>query len=173
MKLIKAIRYKNINEAEDAMSAVVKGSSRLFDDDGEEPQGLLTVVPEDEIGEEDFYRLVGVRKGILLEVEKIPYSGYGPPAEEEDYMGFISRNTAYVLQGCHLLIEITQCPQKAQDIHHLEAMILDNEHPIDPEKLAKRLELPSDWDFDHLLDLIRQGDSTAEKIDQLIHRDIQ
>ena len=173
MKLLKAIRFKNIDEAEEALSTVTDGASRLFDDDGEDPQGLLTVVPDDEIGEELFYRLVDARKGILLEVEKISYSGYGPPAEEEDYMGFISRKSAYVLKGCCLPIEIKKCPQGAQDIHHLEAMILDREHPIDPEQLAKRLELPSNWDFDHLFELILKGDSTAEEIDQLIHRDIQ
>ena len=88
-------------------------------------------------------------------------------------MGFISRKTAYVLKGCYLPIEIKKCPQGAQDIHHLEAMILDREHPIDPEQLAKRLKLPSNWDFDHLFELILKGDSTAEEIDQLIHRDIQ
>jgi hypothetical protein len=173
VKLLKAIRYKNIDEAEEALSTVTDGASRLFDDDGEDPQGLLTVVPDDEIGEELFYRLVEARAGILLEVEKISYSGYGPPAEEEDYMGFISRKTAYVLKGCYLPIEIKNCPQGAQDIHHLEAMILDREHPIDPEQLAKRLKLPSNWDFDHLFELILKGDSTAEEIDQLIHRDIQ
>ena len=173
MKLIKAIRYKNIDEAEEALSTVMEGAFRLFDDDGEDPQGLLTVVPDDEIEEKLFYRLVDARNGILLEVEKIAYSGYGPPAEEEDYMGFISRKIAYVLKGCCLPIEIKKCPQGAQDIHHLEAMILDREHPIDPEQLAKRLELPSNWDFDHLFELILQGNSTAEEIDQLIHRDIQ
>ena len=173
MKLIKAIRYKNIDEAEEALSTVMEGAFRLFDDDGEDPQGLLTVVPDDEIEEKLFYRLVEARNGILLEVEKIAYSGYGPPAEEEDYMGFISRKIAYVLKGCCLPIEIKKCPKGAQDIHHLEAMILDREHPIDPEQLAKRLELPSNWDFDHLFELILQGNSTAEEIDQLIHRDIQ
>ncbi|MEE2839777.1 MAG: hypothetical protein VYC91_04530 [Acidobacteriota bacterium] len=173
MKLIKAIRYKNIDEAEEALSTVMEGAFRLFDDDGEDPQGLLTVVPDDEIEEKLFYRLVDARNGILLEVEKIAYSGYGPPAEEEDYMGFISRKIAYVLKGCCLPIEIKKCPQGAQDIHHLEAMVLDREHPIDPEQLAKRLELPSNWDFDHLFELILQGNSTAEEIDQLIHRDIQ
>lgn len=173
MKLIKAIRYKNIDEAEEALSTMTDGDPRLFDDDGEDPQGLLTVVPGDEIGEDLFYRLVDARKGILLEVEKISYSGYGPPAEEEDYMGFISRKIAYVLKGCCLPIEIKKCPQGAQDIHHLEAMIMENEHPLDPEQLAKRLELPSNWDFDHLFELILHGTSTAEEIDQLIHRDIQ
>ena len=173
MKLIKAIRYKSIDEAKAALSEVMDGPPRLFEDDGEEPSGLLTVVPEDEIGEELFYRLVDGRTGILLEVEKISYSGYGPPAEEGDYMGFISRNIAYVLKGCRLPIEIKKCPQGARDIHHLEAMIMDNEHPIDSEQLAKRLELPPNWDFDHLFELILQGQSTAEDIDQLIHRDIQ
>ncbi|MCH8819752.1 MAG: hypothetical protein IIB03_05460 [Acidobacteria bacterium] len=173
MKLIKAIRYKNIDQAENALSEIMDGVSRLLDDDGEKPQGLLTVVPKDEIGEELFYRLVDVRKGILLEVEQISYSGYGPPAEEDHYMGFISRNIAYVLQGCRLPIEIRKCPQGAQDIHHLEAMIMDNKHPIDSKQLARRLELPSDWDFEHLFELILQGHSTAEEIDRLIHRDIQ
>ena len=99
MKLIKAIRYKNIDEAEEALSTVMEGAFRLFDDDGEDPQGLLTVVPDDEIEEKLFYRLVDARNGILLEVEKITYSGYGPPAEEDDYMGFISRKIAYVLKN--------------------------------------------------------------------------
>jgi hypothetical protein len=173
MEFIKAIRYKTTEEAKQALAEVMDGPSHLFDDGGEEPQGLLTVVPEDEIGEEAFYRLLDGRKGILLEVERIPYSGYGRPAEEQDYMGFISRNIAYVLKGCHLPIEIKKCPQGARDLHHLEAMILDNEHPIDPEQLARRLDLPSDWDFDHLFDLLIQGQTTAEDIDQLIHRDIQ
>ena len=173
MDFVKAIRYKTIAEAKWALAEVLDGSSQFFDDGGEEPQGLLTVVPEDEIGEEVFYRLLDGRQGILLEVEKIAYSGYGPPAEDEDYMGFISRNIAYVLKGCRLAIEIKKCPQGAQDIHHLEAMIQDSEHPIDPEQLARRLELPSNWDFDHLFELILQGQSTAEEIDQLIHRDIQ
>ena len=153
MKFIKAIRYKNIDEAEAALAEVMDEPPRLFDDDGEEPSGLLTVVSEDDIGEDLFYRLVDGRKGILLEVERIAYSGYGPPAEEEDYMGFINQNIAYVLKGCHLPVEITNCPQGARDIHHLEAMIMGNEHPIDSEQLAKRLELPPNWDFDHLFEL--------------------
>ena len=173
MMSIKAIRYKNYGEAKNALSEVMDGASKLLDDDGREPQGLLTVVPEDEIGEELFYRLVDVRKGTLLEVDKISYSGFGPPAEEEYYMGFISRKIAYVLKGCRLEIDIKKCPQGAQDIHHLEALIMDKEHPIDPEQLAKRLELPSNWDFDYLFELILQGHTTAEEIDRLIHRDIQ
>ena len=173
MELVQAIRYKTIDEAKQALSAVMDEPSRLFDDDGEEPQGLLTVVSEDAMGEKVFHQLLDGRKGILLEVEKITYSGYGPPAEEEDYMGFVSRNIAYVLKGCRLPVEIIDCPQGAQDLHHLEAMIRENEHPIDPEKLATRLELPVNWDFDHLFELILQGQVTAQEIDQLIHRDIQ
>ena len=172
MKFIKAVRYKNIDEAKDALSEVVDDPSRLFDDNGKEPQGLLTVVPENEIGEMFFHRLMDSRKGILLEVEKVFYSGYGPPAEEDNYLGFTSRNIAYVLKGCKLPIEIKKCPQGALDIYHLEAMIMDKEHALEPKQLAKRMNLPPNWDFDFLFELILHGQSTADEIDQFIHRDI-
>lgn len=173
MKLVKAIRYKNIDEAQRILAEVIDEPSGVFDDDGQEPQGLLTVVSEDRIQEEKFYRLVDARKGILVEVEKIAYAGYGPPAEEEHYMGFVSQNIAYVLKGCHLPVEIENCPQGARDIHHLEAMVVDQQHPINTGQLAKKLELPPDWDFGHLFGLILRGQSTAEEIDRLIHLDIQ
>jgi len=50
------------------------------------------------------------KSGTSVKVERIPYSGYGPPAEEPDYMGFISEKIAYVTQGCRLPIEIKDCP---------------------------------------------------------------
>ena len=84
-------------------------------------------------------------------------------------MGFVSENVAYVLQGFRLPVEIRNCPQGASDIHHLEAMIMDREHPLDRAHLTKTLQLPAEWDFDNLFELIAQGQCTAEEIDQLIH----
>lgn len=166
---LKAIQYKNLDEAKRILAESMDESTRIFDDAGEEPQGLLSVVPEDRLPENAFYQLLDAKKGILVEVEKIPYSGYGPPAEEHDYMGFVSENVACVLKGFHLPIEIENCPQGARDIHHLEAMVLDREHRINRAQLAKRFELPSEWDFDNLFELIAQRQCTAEEIDQLIH----
>ncbi len=84
-------------------------------------------------------------------------------------MGFVNENVAYVLKGCHLPIEIENCPQGARDIHHLEAMIMDRQHPLQRAHLAKKLELPSGWDFDFLFEQIAQGRCTGEEIDQIIH----
>ena len=54
----------------------------------------------------------------------------------------------------------------------LEAMIMDKEHALEPKQLAKRMNLPPNWDFDFLFELILHGQSTADEIDQFIHRDI-
>jgi hypothetical protein len=169
---LKAVRYKNLDEARSVLSELsLKGrASVIFDDDGKEPQGLLSVIPEDRLDEEDFFRLFGRQEGTLVEVEKIKYSGFGPPAEEEGYMGYISEQCAYVLAGCRLPIEIENCPLQAQDIHHLEAQVLDGHHPLDREHLATELGLTSDWDFDDLFTMILQGSISAEEIDHLIHR---
>ena len=166
---LKAIQYKNLDEAQRVLEEILDDASQVFDDAGEEPQGLLSVVPLDRVLEKQFYSLLERKKGLLIEVEKIPYSGYGPPAEEQDYMGFVNENVAYVLKGCHLPIEIENCPQGARDIHHLEAMILDHQHPLQRAHLAKKLELPSGWDFDVLFEQIAQGRCSGEEIDRIIH----
>jgi len=170
--ILKAIIYKNLDEAREAVAQAVGQSvlMALFDDDGEEPQGLLSAVPEDRLPEEDFFKLFGIKKGTLVEVEKITYSGYGPPADENDYMGFVADKCAYVMRGRVLPIAIETCPLGATDIHHLDAMVLDETHPLNRSGLAAELDLPDDWDFDLLFDLISEGRQTAEDIDQLIHK---
>jgi hypothetical protein len=172
---MKAIKYKNLDEARKVLESSLSTplNKDIFDDDGEEPQGLLSVVPEDRLSDEQFNQLFGIKKGVLIEVEKIPYSGFGPPAEEADYMGFISEQSAYVVKGCRLQIEIRDCPNAAKDIHHLEAMVIDNQHPLNRWDLAERLGLDSNWDFDDLFELILRREKTAEEIDRLIHQGIQ
>lgn len=171
---LKAIRYRNVDEAREVLKKAMPGESfqEIFDDDGEEPQGLLSVICEDQLPEEVFCRLFDMGTGTLVEVERIPYEGFGPPAEEEDYMGFLSRKTAYVLGGCRLPVEIESCSFGARDIHHLGAMVLDGEHPVDRDDLATRLDLPDDWDFDDLFDLILIRRISAQEIDEIIHRGI-
>lgn len=168
-EVLKAIKYKNIDEAQRILAESMDGEIQIFDDAGEEPQGLLSIIPQDRLPENEFCRLLDTKIGTLIEVEKVSYSGYGPPAEVQDYMGFVSEKVAYVLKGCCLPVEIESCPQGATDIHHLEAMVLDREHPLDHAHLAKHLQLPSEWDFDSLFALIAQGQCTAEEIDRLIH----
>ncbi len=172
-EVLKAIQYKNLDEAQEILAESMDGTIQIFDDAGEEPQGLLSVIPQDRLPESEFYRLLDTKKGVLVEVEKISYSGYGPPAEEHDYMGFVSENVAYVLKGFCLPVEIENCPLGARDIHHLEAMVMDREHPLDRAQLAQRFELSSEWDFDSLFDLIAQGQCTAEEIDRLIHDQLE
>lgn len=168
---MKAVRYKSLDEARRALREALQCHDLpdFFDDEGEEPQGLLSVIPEDRLPVEDFVRLFSLDKGVLVEVERVPYSGYGPPAEEDDYMGFASERTAYILAGCRLPIDIEGCPLGAADIHQLEAMILDGEHPFDGERLARRLGLPDGWSFDSLFDAIAAGHLTAEEVDRAIH----
>jgi len=173
--LLKAIQYRNLDEARDVIASNLSPPPEedIFDDGGDEPQGLLSIIPEDLLSDENFHSLLDGQKGTLIEVERIEFSGFGPPADEENYMGFISKGRAYVIAGCRYPIEILNCPLGARDIHHLEAMVLDATHPLNSEDLAGRLELPSDWDFDHLFDLIVDGQLTAEEIDRLIHMGIQ
>ncbi len=169
-QILKAIRYRNLDEARKILGDVGIGEAEILDDGGMEPAGLLSVVSEDRLGEEEFLRLVGAGVGTLVEVEKISYSGYGPPAEEADYMGFVSEETAYVLAGRRLPVEIENCPAGARDLHHLEAMVLDRLHPLDREALAGQLGLSKAWDFEELFELIASGETTAGEIDRLIHR---
>jgi hypothetical protein len=173
--ILKAIQYKNLDEARAVIRAKigVLPEGDLFADSGDEPQGLLSIIAEDMLSDEDFHRLLDEKRGTLIEVERIEYSGFGPPADDEHYMGFVSREHAYVVKGCRHPIEIFDCPCNARDIHHLEAMVLDAEHPLNEEDLALRLELPNDWDFDRLFELIVEGQITAEEIDKLIHMGIQ
>lgn len=172
---MKAILYQSLDEAIEILQQVTRSSKlpQLLSDGGKEPQGLLAVIPEDRLGEEAFYRLFDLRKGILVEVGKIPYSGYGPPAREDDYMGFVTTNVAYVLKGCHLPIEIHDCPQGAIDIHHLEALVLDGQHSLDRLHLSRALSLPEEWNFNDLFSLILQGQCNGDEIDRLVHRGIQ
>lgn len=173
LEILKAIRYRNLEEGRRVLrQALPDFSGDIFDDGGAEPQGLLAVIPQDRLPEELFYRLFDIRKGTFVEVEKIPYAGYGPPAHEDDYMGFIAENRAYVLKGCRYAIEIENCPYGARDIHHLEALVHDNLHPINPEHLARKLDLPADWDFCDLLLLIAEGRYTGDEIDRLTHQSI-
>lgn len=169
MEILKAIQYKNINQALSVLEDLLDQPPDLFDDQGSEPQGLLTVIPEDRLPEESFYRLLDQKKGTLVNVEKIPYSGYGPPAQEDDFMGFVGEKLAYILVGCRLPIEIENCPDGARDIHHLEAMVMDGQHSFDTDHLSRELGLSGNWDFDQLFQLIVAGTCTAELIDQLLH----
>lgn len=175
-QILKAIRYRNLDEArkvlEEILGSAAPGTD-IFIDDGEEPQGLLSVITEDLLTEEEFYRLFNSKNGTLIEVEKIDYSGYGPPAEEQNYMGFVAKEFAYVVKGCRYPVEIKSCSYHARDIHHLEALVMDAVHPLNSEDLAERLGLDHDWDFDQLFDLIAAGELTADEIDELIHRGIQ
>jgi len=171
---IPAIKFRNLDEAR-AVLREVSGSSEVdpFNDGGAEPEGLLAVIPEDRIEDELFYKLYDQKKGISVRVEKIPYSGYGPPAEELSYMGFVSEHIAYVLEGSRLPIEIANCPDGAKDIHHLEALVMDHEHPLNREDLAEKLGLPPEWEFEDLFELISARKLTAQEIDRLIHQGIQ
>jgi len=174
-ELIKAIQYRNLDEARAVLETTLAMPPEIdiFDDDGEEPQGLLSVVPEDLLSEEDFCRLFDAKKGTLIEVERIEYSGFGPPADEQNYMGFVSKERAYVVKGTRYAVEIKGCPFHARDIHQLEILVMDSVHPLNSEDLARRLDLPDDWDFDLLFELIAEGRITAEEIDRLIHLGIQ
>ncbi|UCF38470.1 MAG: hypothetical protein JSU96_06415 [Acidobacteriota bacterium] len=174
-EILKAIRYKSLDAARKALEqvAVDLDLNHVFDDDGDEPQGLLSIIPQDRLDEELFYQLFGTKDGVLIEVEKFAYSGYGPPADEHDYMGFVSENVAYAISGSRLPVEIEACSFGAVDFHHLDALVLDGVHPIDREDLAKRIGLADDWDFDRLFDLITEGQYTGAEIDELIHKGIQ
>ena len=119
---------------------------------------------------EVFYRLFDAGQGTLVQVLRRPYSGFGPPAREHDYMGFVSRRLCYILDGAEVPVQIEACPQGAEDIHHLELLILDGKHDLDAEALARRLNLPEDWDFDDLFELIAQGALTGTQLDRMIHR---
>jgi hypothetical protein len=170
-QILKAIRYRNLDEARKALQdAGVQLSDDPFTDGNKEPDGLLSVVPEDLIPEEAFYQLFSLKKGVLVRVEKIDYSGFGPPAEEDEYMGFSSRGFVYVLEGCRLAIEIEDCPHGARDIHQLEAQVMDHEHPLNRTYVAEKLGLPLSWSFEDLFALIGEGSRTATEIDQIIHR---
>ncbi|RPI28830.1 MAG: hypothetical protein EHM61_03755 [Acidobacteria bacterium] len=173
-KWIPALKFRNLDEARAVLRQIGHDPGvDLFDDGGAEPQGLLAVIPEDRMDERSFYQLFDQKKGTSVRVEKIPYSGYGPPAEERNYMGFVREKIAYVLEGCRLSIEISDCPQGAVDIHHLEALVLDQMHPLNRDDLAERLGLEPDWEFEDLFELIANHEVTAQKIDRLIHQGIQ
>jgi len=176
VETLRAIRFRNLDEAREVLHSIgaADRAANVLDDDGEEPEGLLSVICEDQLPEESFYKLFGLKKGVLVEVERIPYQGYGPPtAAEEEYAGFVARKMAYVLAGCRLPVEITDCPLGALDIHHLEAQVLDQEHPIDRDDVAYRLKLQPNWDFDDLFDLLTQEITTANEIDRLIHEGVK
>lgn len=173
--ILKAIRYKNLDEAREMVSRVLgrAAAEAVFEDAGGEPQGLLSVVPEDRMSEEAFHQLFGFEKGTLVEVERIAYSGYGPPAQEMDYMGFVAEQCAYVMKGRILPIAIEGCPLGATDIHHLDAMVLDGTHPINRAHLSSELGLAEDWDFDLLFEMISEGHFTAVEIDRVIHKGLE
>lgn len=172
-EVLRAIRYRNLDEARKALVEALGSDPNIFDDDGSEPEGLLSVIPEDRLAEEDWIHLFGTAEGVLVEVEKTVYSGFGPPAEEPDYMGFVSERTAYILKGTHLPVEIEDCSYGATDIHHLDFLVLEGRHPMDSEYVAKQLALQPDWDFETLFELIAAGEITADEIDRIIHRGIQ
>lgn len=172
---MKALRYRNLDEARKRLKEVAGYDPALdiFSDGGAEPQGLLSVIPEDRLPEEYFYRLCDGPQGTLVEVERIHFPGYGPPAEEDDYMGFTHEHVAYVLKGCRLPVEIQNCPYGAQDLHHLEALVLECKHPLNRQDLRKRLGLARHWSFEDLFELILEDKYTAQEIDRLIHQGIQ
>ncbi len=171
-EILKAVKFRNLDEARQVLAQVISPAPEIFDDEGEEPGGLLSIIPADRIGEEEFLKLFDVGKGVLVEVEKIPYSGLGPPADERDYMGFVHERLAYVLKGRRLPIEIESCSFGAVDFHHLDLLVLDGAHPIDREKVGVHFGLAPDWTFDDLFELIQDRAATAQEIDNVIHRGI-
>jgi len=173
--LLKAIRYRSLDEARGVLRQIAPDANleAALDDGDEEPAGLLSVIPEDRIPEEYFIRLFDLGKGTLVEVERIRYSGFGPPAADEGYMGFASEGIAYLMPGSRLPIEIEGCSYGAVDFHHLDALVLDGSHPIDPDQVRRALNLPEDWDFDLLFEKICDGELTAQEIDRIIHQGIQ
>lgn len=169
-EIVQGIRYRNLDEAREALrKAVGQLPTDPFDDDGKEPEGLLSVITEDLVGEEAYYRAFDLGMGTLVPLVRKAYSGFGPPADEADYMGFVSRRECYILEGAELPIEIEDCPAGARDLHHLELLVLEGNHPLDQEQVARRLNLPSDWTFDDLLVMIQEGTATANQIDRIIH----
>ncbi len=166
----RAIRFANLDEARQVLRKHCRyDGPDIFDDSGEEPQGLLAVVSSDRVPERIFYRLFDAGKGSVVDIQVIDYSGHGPPAAEQDYMGFVSEEKAYVLEGRRFAIEIPACPLGARDIYHLEAMVLDGDHPMNRELLEDRLQLGTGWDFDDLYELIATGRLTGQRVDQLLH----
>ena len=174
-EVLKAIRYKSLDEATGVLSEIAPALTvrRVTDDGGSEPQGLLAVIAEDRLPEEVFYRLFDARKGVLVEVERVPFSGFGPPAREDDYMGYPNEGVAYILKGCRLAIEINDCPQNARDFHQLEALVEEGRHPLNRPHLASQLGFPEDWEFEDLFDLVMAGQYSADELDRLIHLGIQ
>ena len=166
---LKAIRYSSLDEAK-AVLADAGGDPAALDDGSQEPEGLLSVIAESMVAEEVFIHLFAARRGTLVEVEEVAFSGFGPPAEETDYAGYVSRQVAYVLLGCGFEIHIAECPAGATDLYHLEAMIQDGQHPLNREDLAARLQLPEDWEFEDLSERVVQGILTASQIDAAIHK---
>ena len=65
-EVIKAIKYKNLDEARRILAENLEPPPEkdILDDGGEEPQGLLSVIPEDRLSEEQFYHLFGIKKGV-------------------------------------------------------------------------------------------------------------
>ena len=171
-QIVKAVQYRNIDEARRILEQVIEPAPDLFDDGGEEPTGLLSIIPEDRIGEEAFVRLFDIGKGVLVEVERVHYSGLGPPADERDYMGYAHEQVAYVLKGRRLPIEIEGCSFGAVDFHHLDLLVIDGGHPIDSDQVANHFGFGPDWTFDNLFALIEDGTVTAQEIDRIIHRGI-
>ncbi len=168
--IVQGIRYRNLDQAREVLRTTgVILEMNPFDDAGKEPEGLLSVITEDLIGEEAFYRLFDAGEGTVVRLVRKPYSGFGPPAQEPDYMGFVSRGVCYVLEGSELAIEVEDCPLGAQDLHHLESMVMEGAHPLDRDHLAVQLGLSPQWTFDDLFDWIAAGEITATQIDQLIH----
>ena len=164
------MRFASLDEARQVLTnhCGYKGPD-IFDDSGEEPHGLLAVVSADRVPEQIFFRLFDAGTGSVVNTEIIAYSGHGPPAEEQDYMGYVSEEKAYVLEGRHHSIETPGCPLGGRDIYHLEAMFLDGEHAMDRELLEKQLKLSPDWDFEDLFDLIARGQLTGGRVDELLH----
>jgi hypothetical protein len=85
-------------------------------------------------------------------------------------MGYTSRQVCYVLEGYAWSIEIENCPLRAIDLHHLEAMVMGGLHPLDREVVSRHFGLAEDWDFEELLELVAEGITTAQAIDKLLHQ---
>lgn len=170
-KTLHAIRYRNLDQASAVLQQQLgKHTDEILTDEDGEPDGLLSVVVEDQLSPELFHRLLDSDKGVLVKVERRNYSGYGPPAESEHYMAYASRQVCYVLAGCAWSIEIENCPLRAIDLHHLEAMVMSGQHPLDREVIQRHFELAENWDFEELLELVADGTTTAQAIDELLHR---
>ena len=49
-------------------------------------------------------------------------------------------------------------------------MVMGGLHPLDQEAVSRHFGLAEDWDFEELLELVAEGITTAQAIDELLHQ---